>query len=165
MAGLYETPVCHPALATGPIRDTCADGGYRLATSSPASPATPPPLPSRATQRLTEMGACAVFNAKQTFERNRVVMEALGGRNLQGLPCPSAYLKAKAMKAVSVPPNYQGRGRKGFCISTSFLDSNRHLCCCYSSIKGHSSSPGSWFLQPSSLPASSFSNSQLPSPA
>lgn len=82
-------------------------------------------------------------------------MEALGGRNLQGLPCPSAYLKAKAMKAVSVPPNYQGRGRKGFCISTSFLDSNRHLCCCYSSIKGHSSSPGSWFLQSSSLPASS----------
>lgn len=142
----------------GDIWDSHTDGGYSLAASSPASPATS--LPSRVTHRFTEMAAAQSSMPNKplsVMEPSR--REALGGGNLQGLPGASAYLKANAMKAVSVPPNYQG-GRKRFCISMSFLESNCHFCCRYSSIKGHSGLPGSGFLQPSPLPASSIGNSQ-----
>lgn len=102
----------HPAMTTsGDIRDSCTDGGYSLATSSLDSPATS--LPSRVTHRFTEMAAAQSSMPKKplsVIEPSR--REALGGRNLQGFPGASAYLKAKAMKAVSVPPNYQGGKKK-----------------------------------------------------
>lgn len=47
-------------------------------------------------------------------------------------------------------PKLSGKKKKKrFCISTSFLESNCHLCYRYSGIKGHSSSPGVQFLQSS----------------
>lgn len=156
---------CRPATATGGyIRDIYTDGGYSLAASSSASPAIS--LPSRVTHRFPAMQLHRL-QWKQTFDRDRAVLKALGGRNLQGLPRAAAYLKAEAMEAVSVPPNYQG-GRKGFCISMFNVLPRIQLppfffffFSCYSSIKGHSCLPGSGFLQPSSLPAFSLSNSHL----
>lgn len=44
----------HPAMAAGrDVQDTCTDGGYSLAASSPDSPTTS--LPSRVTHGFTEM--------------------------------------------------------------------------------------------------------------